>query len=133
MADTPLQVLIVDDHALLRTSIKHLIESRGYRVCGEAANGAEALDLLQQTRPDVVLLDLRLQNEDGLALLKEIIAQCPLTKVLVISSHKQETYAIRALQAGALGYLMKHEATELVLQALESVAKGRCFVPPSFE
>lgn len=120
------KILIVDDHPLVRQGLDLLIAQRdGWSVCGHAGSTAEALQQLVAERPDLVLVDVSLQDGSGLELIKEIKARGPEIKMLVLSNHDESVYAERALRAGASGYVNKLEAGEKLVQAIEDVLKGK--------
>jgi DNA-binding NarL/FixJ family response regulator len=123
----------VDDHPLVCFGLKQELEADGYICVGDANNQAKALRLLEEKLPDLVILDLKLQWGDGLELLKQIVSKYPSTRVLVLSSYRQEVYGLRTLRAGAAGYLMKNEASEYLHEAVATVLRRQLFVPPSFQ
>jgi DNA-binding NarL/FixJ family response regulator len=119
-------VLLADDHALVRAGLRALVEASGrWRVVAEAATGEQALRALQQHRPRVMLLDLRMPELDGLQALPLVHAASPLTRVLVVSMDDRPETVVDALAAGASGYLVKDAAADELLDALETVAAGR--------
>ena len=127
----PKKVMIVDDHPLVRDGIAALIRtSPGLRVSAEVGNAEEALVAVAAEVPDLVVLDLVLPGKDGIELLKEIHAQYPKVRVLVLSMHEETIYAERALRAGAQGYVMKHELGAKVIEAIRSVLHGELVVSP---
>jgi len=128
-----LRVLLVDDHVLVRHGLRSVLESSGrVEVVGEAGTGREALRLLTQESPDVVLLDLRLGDEDGIEVARACREADPGVKVLVVSAHGSSTQLRTALAAGADGYLLKGvTATELV-DGLGKVAAGETVIDPAF-
>jgi DNA-binding NarL/FixJ family response regulator len=120
------QVFIVDDHPLFREGLRQMIERDPLLgVCGEAADSDEALSLLPELKPDLVLVDLSLGNSSGLDLIKLLRASWDDLPVLVISMHDESLYAERALRAGALGYVMKHESGKTVLKAIHKALQGQ--------
>lgn len=122
-------VLVVDDYPLVREGLVALLsQGRGYEVCGEADDAESALRLMEAHRPDIVCLDLRLGDVDGFDLIRQLRAIHPVTRILVISMHGEDTYAERSLAAGAVGYIMKSEPPERILEALKEVREGRVFV-----
>jgi DNA-binding NarL/FixJ family response regulator len=130
--DARTRVLLVDDHPLVRVGLARLIESEPtLMVCGQAGSLAEVRGLIVQVDPDAVVLDLMLKDGSGLELLKSLLREFPHLRVLVLSMHDQRVYAERCIKAGARGYLMKEEASELAIQALRSVAAGGVFLSPS--
>ncbi len=125
--------LIVDDHPIFRHGLKALIESEPrYRVYAEAGTTAEALAIIEREVPDMVLLDISLGAQSGLDLLKTLRASNPEVRTLVISIHDEAVYAERALRANARGYLMKHEASSVLKEAISDILAGRIFVSASF-
>ncbi|MDQ3622927.1 MAG: response regulator transcription factor [Verrucomicrobiota bacterium] len=126
-------VLIVDDHPIFRHGIAALIAAEhDFSVCGEAANASEALAAMREHNPDVALLDLSLEGSNGIDLIKMLKGERPSMPVLILSMHDESLYALRALRAGAQGYVMKSEAARLVVTALRKVLKGDIYVSPRF-
>ena len=121
-----IKILIVDDHPLVRQGLELLINQRsGWSVSGHAGSTAEALQQLVADKPDLVLVDVSLQDGSGLELLKEVKARDPDIRMLVLSNHDESVYAERALRAGASGYVNKLEAGDKLLEAIEEVLKGK--------
>lgn len=123
-----IRVLIVDDHPAVRQGLGVLLEPEGIRVCAEADGRAEALTACQQHKPDVVLVDLSLGDEDGMVLLENLRDRGLLS--LVYSMHEDGPHVKRAFAAGALGYVTKREVHRVLVQAIIEVANGRRFVSP---
>ena len=127
-----LRVLLVDDHALVRAGMRSLLrEIEGVEVVAEAADGAEALRLAAEQRPDVVLLDIAMKGMNGLDAAARLREQLPLAKVIVLSMHTSEEYVLLALRAGAAGYLIKDSATAELELALKAVARGETYLSPA--
>jgi DNA-binding NarL/FixJ family response regulator len=123
------RVLIIDDHPVVRMGLRAMLEqARGFEVCGEAASTDEALRLLSTGKPELALLDLMLGGRGGAGFVTECLRASPKTRILVLSQHDETLYAERVLQAGACGYLMKGEALQDVVQALEAIQRGDIFV-----
>lgn len=119
------RVLIVDDHPIVRMGVRAMLEQApGFEVCGEAGSTVEALRLLSAENPDVTLLDLMLGGRGGADFVAQCLRACPRTRILVLSQHDEALYAERVLKAGAHGYLMKGEAMEDLVDALETVLRG---------
>jgi DNA-binding NarL/FixJ family response regulator len=134
-AESPTQVkrrvLIVDDHPVFRHGISALINAEAdLVVCGEASSSPSALDAMRNLNPDVALLDISLPGTNGIELIKLMKAEHPKLPLLMLSMHDESLYALRALKAGALGYVMKAEALTHVLDALRKVLKGEIYVSP---
>jgi DNA-binding NarL/FixJ family response regulator len=126
------RIVIVDDHPLFRKGLEEMIHSDGtFVVCGEAGNAAEAMDVIRKLLPDMTIVDLSLPGANGIELIKNIRAEFPKVPILVVSMHDESLYALRALRAGAEGYVMKHEAMANVIQAIREVFNGRPYLSPA--
>jgi DNA-binding NarL/FixJ family response regulator len=133
VASTPKRVLVVDDHPVFRYGLCQLLGGeKGIEVCGEADNGQSALKAMRELNPDVVLLDVSMPGTDGIELIKLMLAERRRLLVLVLSMHDESLYALRALRAGAKGYVMKQQAVESVLDALKRVIDGGIYISPDF-
>jgi DNA-binding NarL/FixJ family response regulator len=126
------RLLIVDDHPLFRKGLEELIRSdTNFAVCGEAGNAAEAMEVIRKLNPDMTIVDLSLPGANGIELIKNIRAEFPKLPILVLSMHDESLYAVRALRAGADGYVMKHEAMANVIHAIREVFNGRPYLSPA--
>jgi two-component system, NarL family, invasion response regulator UvrY len=126
-----LRILIVDDHPIVRQGIRQtLADGTEIGEIGEAATPQEALDLIREHEWDVVILDIGLPGRGGLQLLKDIKHDVPRLPVLILSMHAEDQYAVRAIRAGAAGYLTKEAATEKLLDAVRKVAAGGRYISP---
>lgn len=124
-----IHVLIADDHAIVRQGLKQILsETDDLVVTGEADDGAEALQLARQQPWDVFLLDVSMPNRNGIDTLKQLRKEFPRLPVLILSMHPEEQYAVRALKAGAAGYLTKQSAPEQLVTAIRQVAGGKKYV-----
>ena len=131
MADK-IHVLIADDHAIVRQGLKQILsETEDMLVTGEADDGAEALGLARQQPWDVFLLDVSMPNRNGIDTLKQLKKEFPRLPVLILSMHPEEQYAVRALKAGASGYLTKQSAPEQLVNAIRQVASGTKYLSPA--
>jgi DNA-binding NarL/FixJ family response regulator len=124
------RLLIVDDHEVVRTGLVSLLEGTDLEVVGMAASGNEALKMAQELRPDVVLLDIRMAELDGLATLEEICQSLPECRVIMLSTYDNPTYIARANALGASDYLLKGSTREQLVGAINAVAAGEA--PSSF-
>jgi DNA-binding NarL/FixJ family response regulator len=123
------KIFLVDDHPLVRERLTALIQQEtDLEVCGEAADAPAALSLISRLKPDLVVLDISLKHSHGLELLKDLKALNPKLAVLILSMHDESLYAERALQAGAMGYITKEEATVSVLSAIRKVLNGQVYL-----
>ncbi len=133
-AATPLssakrRIFIVDDHPIVRQGLMQLINPEAdMTIVGQGEDAYQALKLIRQLKPDLTLLDISLKDTGGIELLKEMRAQDPELRVLILSMHDESLYAERALRAGARGYVMKQEAPQVLLQAIRKVLKGEVYV-----
>jgi DNA-binding NarL/FixJ family response regulator len=127
------RLLIVDDHPIFRHGISQLIRQlRDVSICGEADNAQSALDAMRRYTPEVVLMDISMPGKNGIELIKLMLAEQPRLVILVLSMHDESIYALRALRAGAKGYVMKQQAMENVLDALRKVLDGGIYISPQF-
>ena len=125
----PLKVLLIDDHAIVRQGVMQLLMDRGIASeVGEAENGAEALAQADQIEWDVALLDISLPDMNGIEVLKRLRRKAPRVPVLMFSMYREDQFAVRALKAGAAGYLSKTANTAQMIAAVQQVAAGRRYV-----
>ncbi len=123
------RILIVDDHPITRQGIAALISQQpDLEVCGEADSAPRAIELVEKLRPRLVIADITLKSTNGIELTKNIKAQAPDVQVLILSMHDESLYAERALRAGATGYLMKHEASQKVVTAIQRMLHGDLYL-----
>jgi DNA-binding NarL/FixJ family response regulator len=123
------RILLVDDHAVVRFGISQLLNRQpDLVVCGEAEEASKAVEAIKALRPDLVIADISLKDSSGLELVRNIKAGYPKLPVLVLSVHDETIYAEVAFRAGALGYLMKHEALEKIVDAARRVLRGEVYV-----
>lgn len=120
----PIRVMLVDDHPLVRDGIKALLDSSGMVVAGEASDGAEAAELAMQVQPDVVLMDVRMPRIDGLEATRQLKAAMPEVAVIIVTSFESQDYLLRAIEAGAAGYVLKGVSRQLLMEAIRVVAEG---------
>ncbi len=127
-----LRILVVDDHAVVRRGVRSLLESRdGWEVCGEATTGRDAVEQSRRLRPDVVVMDLSLPELNGLDATRHILKDAPETEVLVLTMHQSEELARDVLQAGARGYVLKSDADENLIAAVDSLRQHKPFLTPA--
>jgi len=121
-------VLIVDDHTVVRSGLRALLNVPGVDVCGEAATGAEAVQLTPELVPDVVLMDVRMPDMDGLTATRLIKRRSPSVAIVIVTSFESQEYLREAIEAGAAGYLLKGMSRELLLSTLRSASDGGSMV-----
>ena len=123
------RVLLIDDHPMIRQGLAGLInEESNLMVCGEAGDSRQALELIASAKPNLAIVDISLDERDGIELIKEVRAQHPEVQLLVLSMHDEGVYAERALRAGASGYVMKAEAAGTVMAAIQRVLSGKIYI-----
>lgn len=129
---TPIRIVLADDHAVLRTGLAALLNARSdMTVVGEAADGAELLTLANETKPDVILLDLTMPRLGGLDVLPLLRQHVPTARVLILTMHHDESYLRQALKNGAVGYMLKKAADVELIAAIQAVMRGDVYVHPS--
>lgn len=127
-----LHILIVDDHEVLRRGLRAVIESHpGWEVCGEAANGREAVEEAKKLRPDVVVMDISMPELNGLEATRQILKATPLTKVVILTKHASEQLVYEALDAGAQGYVLKSAPAQDLVNAIEALSEREAFFSKS--
>jgi DNA-binding NarL/FixJ family response regulator len=127
-----ISILLVDDHAAIRQGLRALLELEpDFTVVGEAENGEQAVKLVRKSPPDIVIIDLAMPVLGGLEATRQIIAQAPQTKVLVLTSYGDDACVDHLMSAGAAGFLIKQTAVNEVLSAIREVKKGKSFFTPA--
>lgn len=125
-------VLVVDDHPLVREGLKAIIgRSSKFEVVGEAGSARDGVQMADELKPDLVLLDISLPDQNGLELAMKIRSSLPETRILVISMHSKIEYVTQAFKSGAAGYMVKESAAEKLIEALESVGRGEYYLDHS--
>ncbi len=123
-----LRILLADDHELTRSGLRYLLEKHdGWTVCGEASNGRMAIEMAEKLRPDFAILDMSMPEMNGLEATRQILKRQPQLKILIFTMHETENIIIDVLRAGARGVVLKSDAGENMLAAVESISKGRRF------
>jgi DNA-binding NarL/FixJ family response regulator len=123
------RILVVDDHAIVRRGIRALLESRAdWEVCGEASTGRDAVEQCRRLRPHVVVMDLSLPDLNGLEATRQILKETTNTEVLVLTMHHSEELAREVLRAGARGYVLKSDADENLIAAIDSLRRHKPFL-----
>ena len=124
-----IDILVVDDHALIRKGLKMLLEeSPDFRIKGEAETGIQAVRMLRDQHYDLVLLDISLPDKHGMDVLKQLKSEQPGIKVIVLSMYPEDQYGVRALKAGAAGYINKQSASEKLVGAIQQVVSGKKYI-----
>lgn len=124
-----IKILVVDDHALIRKGLKQLLEdSPDIQVTGEAETGMQAINMMRNNHFDLVLLDIALPDKHGMDVLKQIKSEQPGIKIIVLSMYPEEQYGMRALKAGAMGYINKQSAPEKLVGAIRHVISGKKYI-----
>jgi DNA-binding NarL/FixJ family response regulator len=125
---TPLRLLVVDDHAVVRRGVRALLESQpGWDICGEAADGQEAIRKAAELKPDIVVLDISLPGLNGLEATSRILKESPASEVLILTMHHSEDLAQQVIKAGARGYVLKSDADQNLVAAVEKLSQHQTF------
>lgn len=125
------KIVIIDDHQLFREGVKRILDfERDFEVVAEGDDGSEALQLVEQYQPDVVIMDINMPSVNGVEATKQLVEANPETKVIILSIHDDETYVTHALQTGARGYLLKEMDADALIQAVKVVAEGGSYLHP---
>ena len=127
-----IRVILADDHSVMRRGLRLILEQQeGFEVLGEACDGREAVTLARSLHPDVAVLDITMPNLNGIEAARQITDKQPEVAVVVLSMHADESYVLRALKAGARGYLLKESPESDFLAAVRSVSEGKAFFSPA--
>jgi DNA-binding NarL/FixJ family response regulator len=127
-----IRVLLADDHAVLREATAELVDHQpDMAVVGQAGTGEDTVRLARQLRPDVIVMDIAMPRGSGLAATRRILAECPQTRVLVLTAHEDRAHVIPLLEAGAVGYLPKTVGLNELLAAIRSTSRGESVLPPA--
>lgn len=125
-----IRILLVEDHAVVRSSLGLLLKSHGGLIVGEAEDGKHAIDKAFELRPDIILLDITLPDMDGIEVTRKICADWPDAKVLALTMHSEDVYLVPFLEAGGVGYVRKSAADRDVLNAIKTILAGETFISP---
>lgn len=125
-----MRLVLADDHVLVRQGLKSLLEAAGFLVVGEAADGREAVRLVQDEKPDVAVIDISMPQFNGLGAAAELVRQHTRTKLVVLTQHDEPQYVAEALRSGVRGYVLKSQAARDLVTAIESVSRGEVYLSP---
>jgi len=124
-------VLLVEDHAVVREATAEVVDHQAdMHVVGQAGTGEEAVEMARVLQPDVVVMDIAMPRLSGLEATRQIAAECPHCRVLVLTAHEEEEYVVDLFQAGAVGYLLKTASLDELLEAIRAAARGETVLPP---
>ena len=124
------QILLADDHAIVRQGLRLLLQREGFEVVGEAVNGQEAVRLATETCPDVCVLDYGMPILNGVGAAREILQACPLAKVILLTMHADDQYVLEAVRLGVKGYVVKTQASTDLVRAIHEVLRGMMYLSP---
>ncbi|HEV3263541.1 MAG TPA: response regulator transcription factor [Gemmataceae bacterium] len=126
-----IRVVLADDHAMVREGLAQILEESGcIRVVGQAANGPEALEVAGKALPEVVVLDYSMPGLDAAAAIEALLLRWPRLKILVLTVHENIHYAVKVLESGAHGYVVKSAAVGELVEAIQAVSSGECYISP---
>lgn len=124
----PIRIALVDDHSLVRDGVRALLSARPqFEVVGEAENAAQGLKLCEEVKPDILLVDIGLQDMNGLELTQRVRSRCPAIKILILSMYDNQEYVATSIRAGASGYVLKNAPSREIVAAIEAIATGGTF------
>jgi len=127
-----IRILIADDHTLMRQGLRHILESHAdFEIVAEASSGIEAVEAARAFKPDVAVVDVAMKELNGIEATAQMLKHSPQTAVLILSMYSDERYVLRAVKAGARGYLLKNSAGDELIQAILAVQKGTAFFSPA--
>lgn len=127
-ASQTIRIALVDDHSLVRDGVRALLSTRPlFEVVGEAENARQALTLCEEVKPDILLVDIGLQDMNGLELTQLIRQRCPAIKILILSMYDNQEYVVTSIRAGASGYVLKNAPSREIVAAIEAIATGGTF------
>ena len=122
-------VLVCDDHAIFREGLKMMLSADAQmQIVGEASTGLQAVEMAKNLRPDLIVMDIAMPEQNGIEATKQILELLPRTRVVILSVHSRKTFIIESLKAGARGYVLKDSAGEKLLDAVDAVLKGECYL-----
>ncbi|MGB7844661.1 MAG: response regulator transcription factor [Candidatus Acidiferrum sp.] len=127
----PTRVLLADDHSLIRQGLRALLEKKGFQVIAEAADGQEALRTVEKTSPEVAIIDISMPILNGVDTARELKKVAPKTKVVLLTQHDEDQYVTEALRAGVKGYVLKSQAADDLVQAIQEVCRGSVYLSPN--
>lgn len=126
------RILLSDDHTLMRQGLRHILESRPeFEIIAETSSGIEAVESARRLKPDVAIVDVAMKELNGIEATAQILKHSPHTAVLILSMYSDERYVLRAVKAGARGYVLKNSAGDELIQAIHAVEKGLAFFSPA--
>jgi two-component system response regulator NreC len=127
-----IRILIADDHTLMRQGLRHILDGHDdFEVVAEASSGIEAVEAARQFKPDVAVVDVAMKELNGIEATAQMLKNSPHTAILILSMYSDERYVLRAVKAGARGYLLKNSAGDELIQAILAVQKGTAFFSPA--
>lgn len=126
------RILLVDDHTLMRQGLRHILESQpDFDIVAESSSGIEAVEAARLHKPDVAIVDVAMKELNGIEATSQILKHSPNTAILILSMYSDERYVLRAVKAGARGYLLKNSAGDELIQAIHTVQRGMAFFSPA--
>ena len=125
------RVLLADDHSLIRQALRALLEKQGFQVVSEASDGQEALRSVEKTQPEVAILDISMPVLNGVDAARELVKSSSKTRVILLTQHDEGEYVTEALRAGVRGYVLKSQAAEDLLHAIQEVCRGKVYLSPN--
>jgi two-component system, NarL family, response regulator NreC len=129
-----ISILLADDHEIFRQGLNMLLGTRSdYKIVGEASDGDETINKVHQLKPDLLIVDMVMPGINGIEIIKQLLAQFPEIRIIVLSLHDDENYVVNALRNGASGYVLKESSTADLIHAIDVVMRGQRFLSPSLD
>jgi two-component system, NarL family, response regulator NreC len=126
----PVQIVLADDHEVVREGLRALLERQGFQIVGEASDGREAVRLVEKTEPQIAILDLAMPLLNGVDATRQICRISPRTKTILLTMYREDQYVLEALRAGVAGYILKTKAAKDLVQAISQVSTGTVYLSP---
>jgi two-component system, NarL family, response regulator NreC len=127
----PLRIVLVDDHTMVRQGLKAILQSEGFDIVADAADGRDGIKQCESTRPDIAVFDISMPSLNGIEAARELLRHNPGTKVILLTMHNDEKYVLEGLRAGVVGYVLKTKAAAELVQAIREVHRGGVYLSPS--
>lgn len=127
----PTRIVLADDHALVRQGLRTLLEKQGFEIVGETSDGQETIRSVKKNQPDVAIIDISMPILNGIDAARELRKSSPKTKVILLTEHDEEQYVTESLRAGVKGYVLKSQAADALVHAIQDVCRGSVYLSPN--
>src|SRR6476646_633626 len=127
----PTRILLADDHALVRQGLKAFLEKQGFQIVAEVSDGQETLRSAEKTKPDLAIIDISMPILNGIDTARELKKSSPKTKVILLTQHDEDQYVTESMRAGVKGYVLKRQAADDLVHAIQEVCRGSIYLSPT--